>query len=87
MQAISPDRCKLIGFAINRTCQPTRIERELLAQVFELAARGVTTQSVVDDNVGQARDHASHHNVEHEPVIRDVTDCRDRQNKTPEPVA
>lgn len=51
-------RKSLASFAVIRSYQPTRIERQLLAQVFELAGRGSDTsnadESQLDCDVSQA---------------------------------
>ena len=68
---------KRVDFAVIRSFQPTRIERELLAQVFELASQGVNTQSDATGSRQQPRDRSSQGTSEHELAIPGTIDCRD----------
>jgi hypothetical protein len=86
MQATTNDDRKHAGFAVNRSYQPTRIERELLAQVFELAAHGTTSQS--DANEGQQpRDRSSHRGFEHESATLPTINYGDVQDEQRERAA
>lgn len=62
------------AFAINRSFQPTRIERELLAQVFELAVHGPPREchGGVDDR--QVRGQVSPTSLEDDPATQRVSD-------------
>jgi hypothetical protein len=71
---------KRVGFAVIRSFQPTRIERELLAQVFELASQGVNSQSDVTGSSQQPCDRASQGTSEHELAIPGAIDCRGAQD-------
>lgn len=68
---------KRVAFAVIRSYQPIRIERELLAQVFELASHGASSQSDATDSRQQARDRARQGIAEHEFSTPDAIDCRD----------
>jgi hypothetical protein len=68
---------KDVEFAVIRSYQPTRIERELLAQVFELASQGVSSQSDATGSRQQPRARASQRMSEHDLAIPGVIDCRD----------
>lgn len=87
MQATSIDRRKHAGFAVNRSYQPSRIERELLAQVFDLAAHGATSQSDGDGDGQQDRDRASRQRSEHEHPTPDAIGFSDVQANQLEPAA
>ena len=87
MQANTNDDRKHAGFAVNRSYQPTRIERELLAQVFELAAHGATSQHDAAADGRQLRDRASHCGFEHEPATLPAVDCGDAQDEQVERAA
>ena len=77
MRATSNNGRKRVAFAVIRCYQPTRIERELLAQVFELASHGVTSQSDSTGCPQQPRDRASQGTAEHALATPDAIDCRD----------
>jgi len=68
---------KSVGFAVIRSYQPTRIERDLLAQVFELASQGANSQSDAPGSRQQPCDRASQGTSEHELATPDAIDCRD----------
>ena len=78
---------KRVDFAVIRSFQPTRIERELLAQVFELASQGVNSRSDATGRRQQPRDRASQGTSEHELAIPDAIDCRDAHESQLERVA
>lgn len=85
MQATSNHQRKHAGFAVNRSYQPSRIERELLAQVFDLAAHGTTSQS--DGDGQQDRDRASRQRPKHEHPTPSAIGFSDVQANQLEPAA
>ncbi len=60
------NRCgKQASFAVIRSYQPTRIERELLAHVFELAGQRVARRNAEIDGGQTQRDLATDATVQH----------------------
>lgn len=82
MQTTTKSCGKHAGFAVIRSYQPARIERELLAQVFDLAGHGATRQSDGIDGVQQRHDLATDATAQRDvaiPVATELGDAGDHE--------
>lgn len=80
MQATSNNGRRHAGVAVVRSYQPTRIERELLAQVFELASHGVTSQNDAAGGAQRSHDQGGHGTAQREFAMSVAIDCGDAQD-------
>lgn len=87
MHSSTNNERKRMKVAVTRCYHPTRIERELLAQVFELASHGLNHRSDATGSGQLAPDRASQGTTEDKLATPDAIDCCNPRNRQQERAA